>query len=291
MTPPPQAWFIVGVLGLALGSFLNVCIWRLPPLVLEREDEEGAGGWRGFLAWQRDVWRDVGRAFARLSSPPSSCPRCGNQIAWYHNVPVLGWIVLGGRCASCRAPISIRYPLVEATTAALFLLHLWVLGWDPLLAVRLAFAAALIALFAIDLEHQLLPDIITIPGLVFGLLASLLLPPGSRDAVIGVVVGGGVLWGVSDGYYRWRGVEGLGFGDVKMLAMVGAFLGWKGTLLTLLLGSFSGALLGGALVASGRGTMGLKLPFGTFLAVGALIASLWGEPLIGWYLSLFPAVG
>lgn len=288
--PTPLAWVVVGALGLAIGSFLNVCIWRLPPLVLERDDEASEAGWRALFAWQRDVWTDVARAFARLSSPPSACPRCGNGIPWYYNVPVLGWIVLAGKCASCRAPISVRYPLVEAVTAVLFLLHLSVLGWEPLLFVRLAFAAALIVLFAIDLEHQLLPDIITIPGLVLGVVASTLLPPGLRDALLGAVLGGGMLWAVSEGYYRWRGIEGLGFGDVKMLAMVGAFLGWKGTLLTLLLGSFSGALLGGALIASGRGTMGLKLPFGTFLAVGALIASLWGDGLIAWYLAQFPAV-
>jgi leader peptidase (prepilin peptidase)/N-methyltransferase len=290
--PSPLAWVGVAAFGLAIGSFLNVCIWRIPSLVLEADEGAAAGtGLRAVLSWQRDVWRDVGRAVVRLSSPPSSCPACGSRIAWYQNVPVLSWVLLGARCASCRTSISMRYPIVEAATAVMFLLHLVVLGWGPLLPVRLALAASLIVLFAIDLEHQLLPDVITIPGIATGLLASVFLPPGFPAAVAGVLVGGGVLWVVSAAYFRWRGVEGLGFGDVKMLAMVGAFLGWKATILTLLLGSFSGAITGLGLIASGRGTMGLRLPFGTFLALGALVASLWGDALVGWYLSLFPAAG
>jgi leader peptidase (prepilin peptidase)/N-methyltransferase len=282
---------IVSGLGLAIGSFLNVCIWRLPALVLDAEDVDDGQvpAWRALLLWQRDVWRDVGRAFARLSSPPSSCPACGTPIAWYHNVPVIGWIVLRGRCASCRSPISSRYPIVEALTAAVFIVHLLVFGWQPLLAVRLAFAAALIVLFAIDLEHQLLPDVITVPGTVAGIVSSFFLPPGVLASVLGAALGAGMLWIVAEAYLRWRGIEGLGFGDVKMLAMVGAFLGWKGTLITLLLGSLSGAALGVALIATGRGSMGLKLPFGTFLAIGALIASLWGDSLLAWYISFFPS--
>jgi leader peptidase (prepilin peptidase)/N-methyltransferase len=295
--PAPLAWFVVGVLGLAIGSFLNVCIWRLPPLVLTSEpeqDDNGDGRRRSglceLLAWQRDVWRDAGRALVRLSTPPSACPACGAPIAWYHNIPIFSWFVLGRRCASCRAAISPRYPTVEGATAAIFLVHLAVFGWGPLLFVRLAFATALIVLFVIDLEHHLLPDVITIPGLVFALLASTVLPPGPLAAVLGALLGAGVLWAVSEGYFRWRGIEGLGFGDVKMLAMVGAFLGWQGTLITLVLGSVSGALLGLALIAGGRGSLRLELPFGTFLAIGALVASLWGNELAAWYLSLFPTV-
>jgi leader peptidase (prepilin peptidase)/N-methyltransferase len=290
MMPPPLAWFVVGISGLAIGSFLNVCIWRLPRVVLEDDTEGPAGrGWRAVALWLADVCRDVGVALQRLSSPPSSCPSCGGRIRWYENVPVVSWLLLRGRCARCRAPISPRYPLVEACTAAVFLLHLEVLGWGPLLVVRLAFAAALVVLFVIDLDHQLLPDVITIPGVAVGLAAAFFLPPGIVSALLGVLLGGGALWAVSEAYFRWRGVEGLGFGDVKMLAMVGAFLGWKATLLTLLVGSLAGALVGVGLIAGGRGTMALKLPFGTFLAVGALVASLWGDGLIGWYLGLFPA--
>ncbi len=287
--PPLLALLSVGCLGLAVGSFLNVCIWRLPPLVLEREAACQAGDQQGgVFSWLRDVARDAARALARLSSPPSHCPSCGTPIAWYHNIPVLSWLLLRGRCARCQRPISMRYPLVELATAVVFLVHLLVLGWGPLLAVRLAFAAALIVLFAVDLEHQLLPDVITIPGLVLGLVASAFVPPGMVSALLGVVLGGGALWGISSAYFRWRGIEGLGFGDVKMLAMIGAVLGWQGVLVTLFLASLSGAGVGLLLMGAGRGSLGHKLPFGTFLAMGALVASLWGARLVGWYLGLYP---
>jgi leader peptidase (prepilin peptidase)/N-methyltransferase len=287
----PLAWMLTAALGLAVGSFLNVCIWRLPRVVLDSDEAGGdQRGLRAVGAWLGDVWHELGRSARALSYPPSACPACGTPIRWYHNVPVVSWIALGGRCAACGVRIAIRYPVVELATALLFVLHLAVFGWGPLLAVRLLFATALVVLFAIDLEHQLLPDVITVPGLVAGLVASAWLPPGPFDSVLGVALGGGALWGISEAYLRWRGVEGLGFGDVKMLAMIGAFLGWKGTLVTLLIGSFSGALLGVGLIAAGKGSMSLKLPFGTFLAVGALVASLWGDGLVAWYASLFPPV-
>ncbi len=292
MTPTTYDWVFVGFAGLAIGSFLNVCIWRLPLMILERGDEEvPASGLASFALWQRDVWRDVWRAMRRLSTPPSACPTCRSLIAWYHNVPVVGWIALGGRCASCRSPIAVRYPVVEAVTAALFLLHVGVFGMSALLWVRLGLVSALIVLFAIDYDHQLLPDVVTVPGTVVGVVASVFLPPGVLPALLGVAIGGGVLWAVSTAYLRWRGVEGLGGGDVKMLSMVGAFLGWKLALVTLLFGSLSGALVGVLLIALGRGSMGLKLPFGTFLATGALLASLWGDAILAWYLALFPSAG
>jgi leader peptidase (prepilin peptidase) / N-methyltransferase len=244
-------------LGLMVGSFLNVCIHRIPR--------------RQSIAW-----------------PSSHCPRCRQPIAWYDNVPVVSYLALGGRCRRCRGPISARYPLVEAVTAVLFALHFWELGWQPLLAVRLAFAAAMVVLFMIDLEHQILPNVITLPGVLVGLAASAVLPPGLLSAALGVAVGGGVLWTVSEAYYRWRGVEGLGMGDVKMLAMIGAFLGWPLTLLTLVLASLAGAVVGLSLIAAGRGDRQLKLPFGTFLAAGAVVSGLWGTPLVEWYLGFYP---
>lgn len=255
--PPAAGAVFVAALGLAIGSFLNVVIYRLP---------------RGLS----------------LAFPPSHCPACRTPIRWYDNVPVLGWIALGGRCRACRAAIPVKYPLVEAATAAVFVLLWWQLGWQPLLAVRLAFAAALVALFMIDLEHQILPNPITLGGIVSGVAASVFLPPGLVSSLLGVAVGGGLLWIVAEGYFRWRGIDGLGMGDVKMLAMVGAVLGWPAALLTLVFGSIAGALLGVALIAARRGTMQLKLPFGTFLAVGALVAAVWGEPIIAWYLGLQP---
>ena len=155
----------------------------------------------------------------------------------------------------------------------------------PLFFVRVILASALIVLFAIDLEHHLLPDVITLPGIVAGLIFSVFLPPGLRDAVIGVLAGGGVLWLIGEAYFRYSGHEGMGGGDVKMLAMIGAFLGWKLVLLTLVLSSFAGSIVGVAVIAARRGDMKYALPYGTFLSLGALVASLVGARLIDWYLS------
>lgn len=239
-------------LGLAIGSFLNVVIHRLP-----RQES--------------------------LVSPGSRCPGCGSALRWFDNVPVLSYAVLGGRCRTCRSGISIRYPLVELITAVVFVWHYAVFGWTPLLAVRLLFAAALVALFAIDLEHHLLPDAITLPGIAAGLLASLFLPPGFLAALLGAVIGGGILWLIGEAYFRYAGEEGMGGGDVKMLAMVGAFLGWKLVLLTLVLSSVAGSILGLGLILARRGGMKQALPFGTFLALGALAASVYGEQIVTWY--------
>ena len=242
------------ILGLAFGSFLNVCIHRIP---------------RGLS----------------VNHPGSRCPRCGYALGWFDNIPVLSFVMLAGRCRKCREPISVRYPIVELITGGVFLLHFFVFGLTALFFVRLLFASALIVLFAIDLEHQLLPDVITLPGIAAGLIFSLVLPPGLRDAAIGVLAGGGVLWLIGAAYYRYAGHEGMGGGDVKMLAMIGAFLGWKLMLLTLVLSSFAGSVVGLAVIASRRGGMKYALPYGTFLALGALAASLAGDRIVAWYLS------
>lgn len=247
---------IVTLAGLAIGSFLNVVIYRLPRK-------------------------------ASVVSPGSRCPACGAGLRWSDNIPIVSYVLLGARCRSCSTRISVRYPLVEITTGAVFAGHYLVFGWTPLLAVRLVFAAAMIALFVIDLEHQLLPDAITLPGIVVGLIASLILPPGLVAAVIGVVAGGGFLWTVGEAYYRYAGQEGMGGGDVKMLAMVGAFLGWKLTLLTLIIASFLGSIIGLLIVVLRFGGMKSALPFGTFLAVAALLASLWGDGVLAWYMGRF----
>ena len=244
-------------LGLAVGSFLNVCIHRVP----------------------------LGKS---VVSPPSRCPGCGYQLRWYDNIPVVSYVLLlRGRCRSCRAPISIRYPIVELLTMAVFLLHWWVFGWTPLMAVRLLFACGLIVLFAIDLEHHLLPNVITLPGIVVGLLASIVVPPGLWDAVLGTLLGGGVLWLIGEAYYRYSGQEGMGGGDVKMLAMIGAFLGWKLVLVTLVLSSIAGSLIGILVIAIRRGGMKYALPYGTFLALGALVASIVGNEIVSWYVGMY----
>jgi leader peptidase (prepilin peptidase) / N-methyltransferase len=247
---------LLAILGLAIGSFLNVCIHRIP---------------RG----------------ESLNHPPSRCPNCGQGLRWFDNVPVLGYVWLRGRCRACRAPISIRYPIVEIVTMALFLVHYAIFGWTPLLAVRLLFACAMVVLFAIDLEHHLLPNVITLPGIIAGLLFSVLLPPGIVNALVGVLAGGGVLWAIGEAYYRYSGQEGMGGGDVKMLAMIGAFLGWKLVILTLVLSSVAGSVIGMALIATRRGGLKYELPYGTFLALAALAASLVGEQIVAWYVGMY----
>lgn len=256
MTPAFSIPALAGVFGLLVGSFLNVCIYRLP---------------RG----RSIVW------------PASACGSCGRELRWFENIPIVSWVVLGAKCARCKAPISVQYPLVEAITAVLFVLVAATTPVGPLLAARLIFVCALIVLFGIDLEHQILPNVITLPGIVVGLAFSLVGPPGWRASLLGVLAGGGVLYAIAWGYYAVRREEGLGMGDVKMLAMVGAFLGWQAVLLTLVLASFSGALIGMAMIALQRGSMKYALPFGTFLAIGALVAMLAGQPVIDWYLGFY----
>ena len=247
---------IVAFLGLAIGSFLNVVIHRLP-----RNQS--------------------------LVSPGSRCPSCGYALGAADNVPVLSYLFLGGRCRKCRTSISIRYPIVELLTGALFVICYFVFGWTALLAVRLLFLSAMIALFAIDLEHYLLPDAITLPGIVVGLIASAFLPPGFMSALLGTLLGGGVLWAVGEAYYRYSGQEGMGGGDVKMLAMIGAFLGWQQVIVTLVFSSIAGSIIGLLVIAFKRGGLKHALPYGTFLALAAVFASLWGEQLVTWYTGLY----
>jgi leader peptidase (prepilin peptidase)/N-methyltransferase len=258
MPPVTDAFALtaLALIGLVIGSFLNVCIHRLPRRT-------------------------------SIVSPGSQCPHCGYVLRWYDNVPVLSYVLLGGRCRGCKARISARYPIVELITMAVFVAHGLVFGIDIMLVPRLLFACALIVLFAIDLEHHLLLDVITLPGIVVGLAFSLLLPPGIQSAIIGVLVGGGVLWLIGEAYYRYAGEEGMGGGDVKMLAMIGAFLGWKLAVLTLVFSSLAGSLVGLLVIATRRGGMKYALPYGTFLAIGALVASLFGDQIVAWYTGLY----
>jgi leader peptidase (prepilin peptidase)/N-methyltransferase len=256
MNEPLFHLLIAGLFGLAIGSFLNVVIHRLP---------------RG----------------ESVVSPGSRCPKCGYALQWKDNIPVLSWVLLGAKCRQCGTPISIQYPIVELVTATLFVLVMWLTPVGPLLASRLVLVVILIALFGIDLHHQILPNVITLPGIAIGLLFSLIAPPGLRDALIGAVLGAGILYGIAAAYYAVRREEGLGMGDVKMLAMIGAFLGWKAVLVTLVLSSFVGALVGIGMIAFSRGTLRLALPFGTFLALGALAAMVVGEPLVTWYAGFY----
>jgi len=241
--------------GAVFGSFLNVCIYRLPRS-------------------QSVVW------------PASACPRCGRLLSWFENIPIVSFLVLRGRCRSCKESIGRRYPIVESLTAMMFAVAWWYYGPTALLMSRLVFGSALIVLFAIDLEHHLLPNAITLPGIVAGLLFSLVTEPGWLASVLGVLVGAGVLYGLAEIYYRVRHEEGLGMGDVKMLAMIGAFIGWKLTLVALMIASLAGSVIGLLLIATGRGGMKHALPFGTFLALGAAAAATVGPAMLDWYLGL-----
>ena len=248
--------WVTGLFGLVVGSFLNVCAFRLP----------------------------VGESVVR---PGSRCRRCGHELSWYENIPVLSYLVLRGRCRQCGVHISPQYPLVELATAIVFAAAAWRFGVSWLLAARLLLGASLITLFVIDLEHRILPNVITLPGIVTGFLFSLIAEPGWVSSAIGILAGGGVLYAVAEGYYLVRHEQGLGMGDVKMLAMIGAFLGWQLMLLTLVLSSFLGAIVGVGLIVLHRGNMKYALPFGSFLTVGALIAMFAGNEIIAWYFSFY----
>lgn len=254
--PPLLALFAAGAFGAIVGSFLNVCIHRLP-------------------LGSSIVW------------PSSGCPHCKRELSWYENIPVVSFLVLRAKCRTCKAPISMRYPFVEALTAAMFVLAWMAYGPGVLLASRLVFGCALIVLFAIDLEHHLLPNAITLPGIVVGFGFSFFTEPGWIDSLIGLLAGGGVLYLIALAYFWVRREEGLGMGDPKMLAMIGAFLGWKLTLVTLMLASLTGSAVGLGMMAGGKGGMKYALPFGCFLAAGAALAATVGSPLVSWYLGLF----
>ena len=251
-------WLLLfaGLMGLAVGSFLNVCIYRLP---LEQS----------------------------LLFPASHCTICKRKLSWFENVPLLAWVVLGGRCRTCHTPISVVYPLVEAFTGAMFVWAAWEYGPGWLLFSRLLFGCALIVLFFIDLHHRILPNVITVPGTVIGFILSFVTPPGWVSSLVGLVIGGLIPLILAEVYLRVRKVEGLGMGDVKMLALIGAFLGWKLVLLTLALGSFLGSFVGLGLIVARRGDMKLALPFGTFLAIAAMISATVGDSLIAWYVGFY----
>lgn len=242
--------------GLAIGSFLNVCIYRVP----RRES---------------------------IASPASRCTSCGYTLRWYDNVPLLSYALLGGRCRSCKARVSLVYPLVELATAIAIALEFTRWGWTPAFAVHAAFACVMIVLFVTDLEHRLLPNAITIPGTIVGFAVTAALGGGWLDALLGIAVGGGTLFGISEAYFRVRGEEGMGMGDVKMMALVGAWLGWRLTLLTLILGSLIGSVIGVVFIVARGRDMKYALPFGTFLAIAAVIADSAGAAIIAWYMGFY----
>lgn len=278
------------LLGLIVGSFLNVVIYRLPVMLdrqWRRDCAELQGVSSGPAAGQGEPFN--------LLVPRSACPSCHTQIRALHNIPVLSWLLLRGRCASCGAPIGVRYPLVELFCGLLTALAVWRFGYGPQAACALLITWYLIALTFIDLDHQLLPDSLTLPLLWLGLLASLTgwsapglnLPVTPQAAIIGAAAGYLSLWSVYHLFRLLTGKEGMGYGDFKLLAAFGAWLGWRMLLPIVLLAALVGALVGIGLIVARRHHRGMPIPFGPFLAAAGWIAMLWGPQIVSGYLSLY----
>jgi leader peptidase (prepilin peptidase)/N-methyltransferase len=245
------------LLGLCVGSFANVVIYRLPH----------------------------GLSVVR---PRSRCPGCEKPIAWFDNIPVLSWLLLWGRCRSCRASISWRYPLVEALIGGLFFAVFWRYGWAWSTLEYLWLVFGLVVVSFIDFDHMILPDRFTLSGIALGLVGAWLNPEREfMPAFLGFLIGGGFLWAVAYVYYAWRHEEGMGGGDIKLLAWIGAVLGWTSVPFVILSASLAGSLVG--LLLAWRSSAGLKtsLPFGPYIALGALIYLLGGDTLADWYWELF----
>lgn len=259
------------VLGAVVGSFLNVCICRMP---------EGES----------------------VVSPPSHCPKCDYRIRWYDNIPILSYLLLRGKCRGCQASISLTYPMVELLNAlitlALFLRVLpprllaeappeIVLRLGVVFAVLFVFCSALVVVTFIDLEHQVIPDSITLPGIVIGFIASFFIPQlGWVNSLIGIVAGGGSLLLIAYGYELVAKKEGMGGGDVKLLAMMGAFLGWKAIIFIIFTASLIGSVIGVGVMLAKKKDASLAIPFGPFLAGGAILYIFCGKRIIHWYLTM-----
>jgi leader peptidase (prepilin peptidase)/N-methyltransferase len=269
---------VVFLFGLLIGSFLNVCILRIP------------------------------RAES-IVLPASHCPVCNKPIKPYDNIPVLSWLILRGRCRNCKTPISALYPVVELLTGLLFVACYLAFGLDAEALKWTIFAALIVVLTVTDLRERILPDKVNFLGLGLGLLLSFFTAPGDNialwlsarlfafappqpvlsfaDALMGAAAASGLLWLVAEGYFRARGREGMGLGDVKMMAMAGAFLGLERALLTILLGALLGSFIGAGVIVFGRKGRDFELPFGTFLGAGAMLVVFFGTPALTWYRSLF----
>lgn len=279
-TSAPWLYATVALLGLCVGSFLNVVIHRLPKMMEAQ--------WRRDCAELDGREPPAGKPY-NLFTPASACPACGASIRAWHNVPVVGWLALGGKCAKCKAPISKRYPLVEAFTALLFVLAAWRFGYGWPLAAALAFMAALVALTFIDFDTQLLPDDITLPLLWGGLLANLFgLFIDLRAAVIGAVAGYLVLWSVYWAFKLIAKKEGMGYGDFKLLAAIGAWTGWQVLPFVIVASAGVGAVIGGAVLALSKRGSDTRIPFGPYLALGGILGLVWGRQAVTAWLGSFP---
>lgn len=280
---------VCALIGLIVGSFLNVVIHRLPKM-LERDWD----GQAAELLEQKNLadvakkLRSADTARYNLMTPASACPHCSHKIRAYENIPIISYVFLRGRCSSCKAPISIRYPIIEAISGVLAAYIGWRFGFTLAMAAALVFAWSLVALTAIDIDTQLLPDDITLPLLWVGLLVNLNngftpLPL----AVIGAAAGYLSLWSVYWLFKLTTGKEGMGYGDFKLLAAIGAWLGWKMLPIVILLSSLVGAIVGIALIVFTRHGRNTPIPFGPYLAAAGLMALFWGETINRTYLQLF----
>jgi leader peptidase (prepilin peptidase) / N-methyltransferase len=246
----------VFMFGAVIGSFLNVCIYRLP---LDQS----------------------------VITPGSRCMSCGSSVRWFDNIPVFSWLILSGRCRTCGVGFSIRYPLVELLTASLTLLLFLRFGFTISFAIYFVFIAALIVVTFIDFDHQIIPDEISLPGIVFGFLASFFLPePGWISSLAGIVVGWGSLALIFYSYLWLTGREGMGGGDAKLLAMLGAFLGLKSVPFIIFTSSLVGTIAGLSIMVMQRKGRHLAIPFGPYLALGATLYVFYGPQLMNWYLRL-----
>jgi leader peptidase (prepilin peptidase)/N-methyltransferase len=243
------------IFGICIGSFLNVCIFRLP-------------------------------AGKSIVHPPSSCPGCNAAIRFYDNIPVLSWFILRGQCRNCHAPIAFRYVMVELLGGFMAVCVYLRFGPSVQGIIYFGFIAALLVITFIDIDYHIIPDVISLPGILLGFAASFFIPTLNwMDSLLGILAGGGSLYAVAWGYERITGKEGMGGGDIKLLGMIGAFIGWQGVLLTIFMGSAIGTLVGLIDMRVKKKNMKMRIPFGPFLALGAIIHLFLGNELIAWYLN------
>ncbi|HET6263486.1 MAG TPA: A24 family peptidase [Usitatibacter sp.] len=279
-----QPWFLylaVVLLGLCVGSFLNVVIYRLPKMMEAQ--------WRAECAALAGEAAASAQSF-NLVQPRSRCPGCGTPIAAWQNIPVVSWLALRGKCAACKAPISARYPAVEVVAGLLAALMAWRFGYSAALLAAMVFAWALLALTFIDLDTQLLPDDITLPLIWAGLIANAFgVFTDLRSAVLGAVGGYLLLWLVYWGFRLVARKEGMGYGDFKLLAALGAWVGWQVLPFVVLVSAGVGAIVGGLLLWLSRRGMETRIPFGPYLAFAGLLGILFGRQAVVYWIGYFPA--
>lgn len=282
---------IVAFISLMVGSFLNVVIHRVP-IMMER-------GWRdGVVEYLTDQQEDKDAPLDlkfrtelppepfNIAVPRSRCPQCANEITALQNIPIYSYLRLRGRCAGCKTKISARYPIIEFVTMMLSLLVAWKLGPTPAAALGIVVTWFLVAMSMIDFDHQLLPDTMTLPLMWIGLLAALVpVFTDLQSAVVGAALGYMILWSIYQLFKLITGKEGMGFGDFKLLAALGALLGWQTLPIIILLSSVVGAVVGIAIIAITRRDKNIPIPFGPYLAAAGWLAMLWGDELSSWYYS------